>query len=340
MFALFFRAWVVVVRNIHLIPDSLKNTSIPLEPSNAELPKLVFYIIRRRYNCTPGPRSQFVLGCLNWNAFSSAFPGFWDWLKASAAQQHQTALSDSICRSLYMHADNFYFFLFANQYQWATSWYKVKTSHWRTLGVFFFFFVPGELYAEGCVVGFILFFPLLLLYAEAATLGAAERAPCISCALPGASVQSSTWGLASSLSASLFCKWRWTEGRGVGGLEVEGVIRCCRDSVVLLGSAARSNRIPPPFFFFFPAAAFESSSSTPNYCISQSMQSLDSSELGHCLMCHSVRIWRALMKRLLRMGKVHFCDATFWNAVLLAQGCSSLKNKLLSERLNVVRLLF
>lgn len=139
---------------------------------------------------------------------------------------------------------------------------------------------------------------------------AQQRAPCISCELPGASVQSSTWGSPPLLSASLFCKWRWTEGgewgrRGGGGNKMLQRLR---------GSAWLSSTVQPnllSFFFFLPAAAFEPSSSTPNYCISQSMQSLDSSELGHCLMCHSVRIWRALMKRLLRMKKVHFCDATF-----------------------------
>lgn len=65
--------------------------------------------------------------------------------------------------------------------------------------------------------------------------------PCISCKLPGAcGVQSSTWGLACSPSASLFCKWRWT-----GPV---GVTRYCRGSELLLGSAAQPGRIPPSPF--------------------------------------------------------------------------------------------
>lgn len=63
--------------------------------------------------------------------------------------------------------------------------------------------------------------------------------PCISCELPGAcGVQSSTWGLACSPSASLFCKWRWTGPAGV--------TRRCRGSELLLGSAAQPGRIPSP----------------------------------------------------------------------------------------------
>lgn len=62
---------IIFSYNIHLIPDCLKNTSTPFEPSNAKLPKPVFYIIRRRYNCTllQGPEvslfwAGFELDCI------------------------------------------------------------------------------------------------------------------------------------------------------------------------------------------------------------------------------------------------------------------------------------
>lgn len=149
------------------------------------------------------------------------------------------------------------------------------------------------------------FFSLLLLYAEAAWLSTVKtalhklRAP---------------WGICVELNlkARLF-SYCFFVLQMEGGRGSEGAIRCCRDSRVLLGSAAGSNRI----HFSASAPSSSSSSSSP---ITASLRACDAliqprsllrqSEPGYCLMCHFIGDLESAAKRLLRMEKVHFCDAT------------------------------
>lgn len=127
---------------------------------------------------------------------------------------------------------------------------------------------------------------------------------------PGHPCRAQPEGSPLLFSASLFCKW--------GG-------RAKKDAAETPGSAWL-NRIH--------FSAFVPSSSTPitaplracNALIQLSL--LQRSEPGHCLMRHLISGLETYVERLLRMEKLHFCDATSWNVVLLAGGRSSAKKPL------------
>lgn len=172
----------------------------------------------------------------------------------------------------------------------------------------FIYFVSVEPNCSACL---IMEFFLLILYAEAAWLSTIKEA-CISCELPGASVWSSTWRLASSLSASLFCKW-W----GGGG---EGGVTCCRDSNVP-GFCLAQQQSPTESIFLHPLRPPPPPPLQLLHLSEHAMPRLNygsllqESEPGYCFMCRFIRDLETTAKGLLRMEKVHFCDATSWNVV-------------------------
>lgn len=158
-------------------------------------------------------------------------------------------------------------------------------------------------------------FFLLLLYAEAAWLSTVKtalhklRAP---------------WGICVELNlkARLF-SFCFFVLQMVGGGSDKMLQR-------LLGSAWLSSGVQQNPFFCIRAVLLLS-----NYCISRSMQCLDSTAESATakwaratVWCvTSSVIWRPQLKGSWEWKKVHFCDATSWNVVLLAEGSSSEEKK-------------
>lgn len=120
---------------------------------------------------------------------------------------------------------------------------KVRNENWHQVFIYLFCLRGAKLFSLS-YYGFL----LLILYAEAGWLSTIKEV-CINCELLGASVWSSTWRLASSLSASLFCKWGW--GAAAAAVVVVGGWTCCRDSSVP-GFCLAQQRGPTESIFLHP----------------------------------------------------------------------------------------
>ncbi len=185
-----------------------------------------------------------------------------------------------------------------------SSYYKMKVAHWHQVFLF-----PWSHMLQFISLCFFLCYCCMQ-----RQLGTAQqRRPCVSCKLPGASQPEGSPLLSS------FCFFV---------LQMEGGDKMLQR---LPGSAWLSSGVQQNPFFCIRAVLLLS-----NYCVSQSMQCPDStSESATAKWARpqfdvSLHQWFGdhCLKAPENEKKVHLCDATSWNVVLLAQGGSSVEELL------------